>query len=111
MQLKFVTKVALVLIAILLVVIALRPMLTTAPVQAQSADVSPFYIEPGYQMLRAPDGSRQVYGKVVVDLRNGKIWGFPTQAEQPYPIDNLGKTPPTSHPFLLGTFAFSDTQK
>ena len=60
----------------------------------------------------APDGSRQVYGKVVVDLRNGKIWGFPTlTADSPYPVDQVNSAPPTSHPFLLGKYAFGDTDK
>jgi hypothetical protein len=42
---------------------------------------------------------------------DGKIWGFPTMAEQVYPVDNTSKTPPTSHPFLLGKFAFADAEK
>ncbi|HEY6301955.1 MAG TPA: hypothetical protein VIX14_02710 [Terriglobales bacterium] len=111
MQLDIVPRFTLVMIAIFLAMIAFRPVVTPPPVQAQSANAHPFYIEPGYQMLRAPDGSRQVYGKVVIDLRNGKIWGFPTLADQPYPVDNLNKTPPTSHPFVLGNFAFADTEK
>jgi hypothetical protein len=52
------------------------------------------YIEPGSEMLRAPDGSKQVYGKVVVDMRTGKIWGFPTNAPQSYPIAGLQNKPP-----------------
>jgi hypothetical protein len=68
------TKFLLTLIAIALVAIALRPYLAPQPVQAQSGDPSPFYIEPGTKMLRAPDGSRQVYGRVVVDMRTGKVW-------------------------------------
>jgi hypothetical protein len=52
-------------------------------------------------MLRAPDGSRQVLGKVMIDLSTGKVWGFPTTVEQPYPVDVMKSQPPTSTPFLL----------
>ena len=62
-------------------------------------------------MLRAPDGSKQVYGKVVVDLRNGKIWGFPTLSSDPYPSYAMDSKPQTSQPFLLGKFAFEDMDK
>ena len=63
-------------------------------------------------MLRAPDNGRQVLGKVVVDLQNGNIWGFPTLTQEPYPIDATGNTKaPTSHPFLLGKFDFAATNK
>jgi hypothetical protein len=71
---------------------------------AQSGSDNSVYIEPGVRMLRAPDGSRQVLGKVVVDLRNGNVWGFPTTADQPYPVDVTSQQPPTSKPFLLGKF-------
>ena len=103
-------KLMLVVIAIFLGIIAFRPVLTPAPVQAQS-NAYPFYIEPGYQMLRAPDGSRQVWGKVVIDLRNGKVWGFPTAVEGVYPVNGVAHKAPTAHPFLLGRFDFSDTDK
>jgi hypothetical protein len=62
-------------------------------------------------MLRAADGSKQVYGKVVVDLRTGKVWGFPTGSTDPYPFNALNSKPQTSHPFPLGRFAFEDTDK
>jgi hypothetical protein len=48
---------------------------------------------------------------MVVDLRTGKIWGFPTTTQDPYPITNTTTTPPTSHPFYLGRFAFGDMDK
>jgi hypothetical protein len=111
-KLDWLLKALLIIIAVFLGVIALRPALTPPAVHAQGAEGYPFYIEPGVSMLRAPDGSRQVYGKVVVDLRNGKIWGFPTlTSDSPYPIDQVNSTPPTSHPFLLGKYAFGDTEK
>ena len=91
--------------------IALRPCLVPAPVNAQNSEGYPIYVEPGTVMLRAPDGSRQVLGKMVVDLRSGKIWGFPTYTADPYPSSVTSSTPVTSHPFLLGTFALADMDK
>jgi hypothetical protein len=75
-------------------------------VQAQNSTY-PVYIEPGVTMLRTPDGSRQVLGKVVIDLRNGNVWGFPTTVEQPFPVDMTQQKPPTSTPFRLGRFDLS----
>jgi hypothetical protein len=69
------------------------------------------YIEPGVWMLRAPDGSRQLLGKVVIDLSTGKAWGFPTLVQVPYPQDATSNQPPTSEPFLLGTFDLAAIQK
>ena len=102
-------KLLLLIIAIFLGVIALRPFFVTEPVHAQSSDVYPFFVEPGYTALRSPDGSRQVLGKMIVDLRNGDIWGFPTLTSSPYPIDNTVSTPPTSRPMYLGKFDFTRT--
>jgi hypothetical protein len=48
---------------------------------------------------------------VVVDLRNGNIWGFPTLQPDPYPAAGAITTPPTSRPFLLGKFALADMDK
>jgi hypothetical protein len=112
LKLDWLVKALLIVIAVLLGIIAFRPTMAPPVVKAQTAEGYPFYIEPGVSMLRAPDGSRQVYGKVVVDLRNGKVWGFPTlTSDSPYPIDQVNSTPPTSHPFLLGKYAFGDTDK
>lgn len=104
------TKALLLVIAISLVAIALRPYIAPPAVMAESG-AGPYYIEPGTAVLRAPDGSRQVMGKVVVDLRNGNIWGFPTFTQDPYPAAGANTTPQTSHPFLLGKFALSDMDK
>jgi hypothetical protein len=111
MRSNAVTNFLLLLIAVALIGIAARPYLDPAPAQAQSTSVHPFYIEPGVQMLRAPDGSSQVYGKVVVDLRNGKVWGFPTGSLDPYPNYPMDNKPVVSRPFALGKFAFEDTDK
>ncbi len=104
------TNILLLTIAVLLVPIALRPLFTPQPAQAQSAEPYPFYLEPGTYMLRAPDGSSQIYGKVVIDLRNGKIWGFPTLGPQPFPVNMVDSKPQTTHPMALGRFAFEDTK-
>ena len=105
------TIVLLSIIAVALVAIAMEPIFVPHPAEAQSGAPYPFYIEPGSEMLRAPDGSKQVYGKVVVDLSTGKIWGFPTNAPQSYPSAGMQNKPPTSRPFELGKFAFEDTNK
>jgi hypothetical protein len=99
------------MIAVFLAAIAVRPYVAPPAVQAQSNEAFPFYIEPGTNMLRAPDGSQQVFGKVVIDLRNGNVWGFPTLNREPYPASGTQTIPQTSHPFLLGKFALSDMDK
>jgi hypothetical protein len=106
-----VTNFLLLLIAVALIVIAVKPYIDPVPAQAQTAAQHAFYIEPGVQMLRMPDGSGQVYGKMVVDLRNGKIWGFPTGSLNPYPSYPTDNKPTVSRPFALGKFAFEDTDK
>ncbi|MEI9979784.1 MAG: hypothetical protein WDN23_12475 [Edaphobacter sp.] len=106
-----VTNLLLLIIAVALIAIAARPYVYPAPAEAQSLSAHSFYIEPGVQMLRYPDGTGQVYGKVVIDLRNGKIWGFPTGTPDPYPSYPMDSKPSVSRPFSLGRFAFEDTEK
>ncbi len=105
------TNILLLLIAASLVVIAVRPYVRPQPAQAQSSMPYPLYIEPGTQMLRAPDGSKQVYGRVMIDMRTGKVWGFPTGSTDVYPTNALSSKPQTSHPFFLGRFALEDVEK
>jgi len=112
MKVDWLVKILLAAIVVLLGVNAFRSVVMPPTVRAQGGEAYPFYIEPGVTMLRASDGSRQVYGKVVVDLRNGKVWGFPTTTQDvPYPIDVVNGGTPTSHPFLLGKYAFGDTDR
>lgn len=99
------------MIAISLAAIAIRPYLHPQPAQAQTGSPYSLYIEPGTQMLRAPDGSKQVYGRVMIDMRNGTVWGFPTTTADTYPTNAMETKPQVSHPFVLGRFAFEDTQK
>lgn len=98
------TDAILTVIAALLVVLALQPAARPVSVQAQS-DGGNYYIEPGVTRLRKPDGSAQVDGRMVVDLRTGDIWGFPTiLANAPYPIDMADTKPVVSKPMYLGKF-------
>jgi hypothetical protein len=76
MKIDWLVKTLFVMIAVSLGTIAFRPILAPSEVRAQGSEGYPFYVEPGVAMLRAPDGSRQVFGKVVVDLRSGKVWGL-----------------------------------
>ena len=108
MKTDAVSKTMLAVVIVLLGVIALRPWLYPEISHAQSAPApGSVYIEPGVTMLRAPDGSRQVLGKVLIDLSTGKVWGLPTTVQQPYPVDVTQSQPPTSVPFLLGKFDLS----
>jgi len=93
-------------IALFLGMIALRPVISPGAVLAQS-DFSYLYVEPRTTLLRKPNGDQQVEGKMVIDMRNGDIWGFPTLSSTPYPIDTLRSTPPVSTPMYLGKFDFS----
>ncbi len=111
MKNDFFSKLLLSIIAIALVAIAIRPYVAPYPAQAQSNTAYPVFIEPGVVMLKSSDGSKQLYGRMVVDLRTGKIWGFPTQTTDPYPFNALNSKPQTSHPFELGRFAFEDMDK
>jgi hypothetical protein len=110
MRLDWAMRVSLGVIAISLAVLAFRPV-ASPPVVKASADAFPFYVEPGVEMLRYPDGSAQVYGKVVVDLRTGKIWVFPTGTQSSYPIDTTTSTPPVSRPVYLGKYAFGEVKE
>jgi hypothetical protein len=100
------TKAVLTTIAILLGILALRPAADPPSVGAQS-DYSSFFIEPGTTILRNLDGRGEVQGKVVIDRRNGDIWGFPTRTSAPYPVVVTSSEPPISKPMYLGRFDFS----
>ena len=111
MKLDWFVKLLLVLIVLFLAVLAFRPLVQPPPVQAQAGDSRSFYVEPGYTMLRKPDGSGQMYGKVMIDMRTGDIWGFPTMVESPYPVDVAKPEPPKSHPMYLGKFVLSEASR
>ncbi|MBZ5611173.1 MAG: hypothetical protein LAP38_23165 [Acidobacteriia bacterium] len=101
------TKSVLTAIAVLLGVLALRPVLRPIPAQAQSEGRT-LYIEPGVTMIRKPDGSSLGDGKMVVDLKSGDVWGFPTMVlNARYPVDVSNSKPAVSKPVYLGRFDFS----
>lgn len=104
------TNILLSTIAIALIAIAIRPLIAPKPAQAVG-EAYPLYVEPGVTMLRSPDGTSNVYGKVMIDMATGKIWGFPTLTNAPYPVDVSTTKPSISHPIFLGTFALQDTEK
>lgn len=108
MKLDRFVKTLLVITVLFLGLIALRPLVQPAPVSAQTNDSSRFYVEPGTTMLRKPDGTAQVYGKVFIDMQTGDVWGFPTNTTDPYPSNPANSTPPKSHPMYLGKFVLSD---
>jgi hypothetical protein len=100
-------RLELALIIVLLAAIAMRPFIFPEVSHAQSQSSRSVYIEPGVTMLRAPDGSRQVLGKVLIDINTGNVWGLPTTVDQSYPVNPMKSDPPTSVPFLLGKFDLS----
>jgi hypothetical protein len=111
MKMDWIVKTLLLMIAVLLGMIAFRPVVQPVTVRAETSEAYSFYIEPGVTMIRKPDGSSQVYGRMVVDMRNGDVWGFPTITNSPFPLDPTTTTPPKSHPFYIGKFLFSEAQK
>jgi hypothetical protein len=108
MKLDGTIKILLAIAVLFLGMIALRPLVQPAPVFAQAGEGHKFYVEPGTTMLRKPDGTSQVYGKVFIDMNTGDVWGFPTNTTDPYPSNPTSSTPPKSHPMYLGRFVLSD---
>ena len=95
-------------IAVLLAVGAwmAQPSRSLPPVYAES-DFSYMFIDPGTTILRDPDTGAQIQGKVMIDRRNGDVWGFPTASSAPYPVVQSYKEPPLSKTLYLGRFDFS----
>jgi hypothetical protein len=109
MKLDGFVKCLLVAIALLLGIVAFRPVVhPAAPVLAQGGAPYPFHIEQGTVSLKKPDGTT-TWGKVVVDMRNGDVWGFPMKAQNtPYPVYGSGDKSKASHPMYLGRMAFDE---
>jgi hypothetical protein len=110
MRLDWFVRTALGLVAVSLAWIAFGPLAHPPRVHAQTASTA-YYIEPGTVLLRKPDGTRQVAGKVFIDLNTGNVWGFPTGGDVPYPFDNTQSTPPVSQPMLLGRYDLGAMRK
>lgn len=100
------TKIILTAIAISLAVLAFRPAFWPAAVQAQT-DSPRFYVEPGNTLIQKPGGELQLQGRMMIDLRNGDIWGFPTNTDLPYPVDFINNTAPVIGAVYLGRFDLS----
>ena len=111
MKMDWFVKLMLLLIVVFLGTLVFRPVIRPAPVQAQASNASSFYVEPGYTMLRKPDGTAQMYGKMMIDMRTGDIWGFPTLVEGPYPVAATKTEPPKSRPMYLGKFILSEATR
>ena len=111
MKLDRLTQILLAMAVVFLAVIVFRPVVHPPAVKAQGDDVYPFFVEPGYTMLRKPDGSGQMLGKMMIDMRTGDIWGFPTLVDGPYPVDTAKPAPPKSHPMYLGQFVLRDATR
>lgn len=103
-RLDLYSKVVLTVIALLLAALAIRPMTHPQTAAAATNYTNYLYVEPGTTSIRKPDGSSQVEGKVIIDMRTGDIWGFPTLASVPYPFDSVNSKPPVSSPMYLGKF-------
>jgi hypothetical protein len=111
MKLDWFVKLLLLVIAILLAVVAFRPVVQPAQVLAQNGSPYPFHIEQGTVSLRKPDGTT-TWGKIVVDMCNGDVWGFPVKAQNtPYPVFGPGDSSKVSHPMFLGRMAFEEVQQ
>jgi len=113
MKADCVTKLFLAIIATLLGTLTVRPVFHPDLVRAESAEVHPFFVEPGYTTIRKPDGSAQVYGKIMIDMRTGDVWGFPTLVQAPYPASpNAANTKGArSQPIYLGQFVLDAAKR
>jgi hypothetical protein len=103
------TKAMLTIIAGLLAILAVQRAGEAPPVQAQAPE-SWLYVEPQTTIIRPPEGG-QIQGKVMIDLRNGDIWGFPTNSTAPYPVDLSKSEPPVSKPVYLGKFDLAPVRR
>jgi hypothetical protein len=108
MKLDWFVKLLLAAIVMLLTVVAFRPVAQPPSVLAQSGSPYPFFIEQGTVSLKKPDGNI-TWGKVVVDMRTGDVWGFPMKAQNtPYPVYGPSDTSKVSHPMYLGKMEFEE---
>jgi hypothetical protein len=96
------TKAVLSVIAVFLGILALRPITAPQSARAESAaSCAPLQFDERLRQIEYSKGSAM--GRIAIDLRNGNIYGFPTDALG-YPR-NPGKSEiPVSDPILLGRF-------
>jgi hypothetical protein len=105
MKTDWLVKSLLLLTAVFLGIIALRPYLAPPVVRAQSEVVYPITFGPSRVLTL---NNAVIEGNVVVDLRNGNVWGFPLFAQ---PSGTFDKSLPVSHPVLVGRLALEDLNK
>ena len=111
MKLDWFVRSLLIVIVLLLGVVAFRPVVQPPSVMAQDGSPYPFHIEQGVFTLKKPDGTT-TWGKIVVDIRSGDVWGFPMKAQNtPFPMYGPSDTPKVSHPMYLGKMAFSEATR
>ena len=110
MRCDFYTKAILTVIAAALVVIAGRGIGDPKPVEAAPTRAPRLQFDPDVTKIAAPDGSRNVFGRVAIDLETGDIWGFPTD-ELGYPRRPAARTPGYSSPVYLGQFDLSKIKR
>jgi hypothetical protein len=100
-------RAVLTVIAAALVVVAARPFLTPQPAAAIESDYTFLHFDPEVTKISKPDGSADVIGRVAIDLRNGDIYGFPTE-NLGYPRNPAAGKPGYSRPIYLGRFEFDE---
>jgi hypothetical protein len=108
MKFDWLVKLLLIAIVVLLGIVVFRPVAQPPTVFAQGGSPYPYWIEQGTVSLKKPDGN-VTWGKVVVDMRTGDVWGFPMKAQNtPYPVYGPSDTSRVSHPMYLGRMAFDE---
>ena len=107
-RIDFYTKFVLTAIALLLAVLAMRPVQVAA-----QTDVPNLYVEPGTVAIRGLNGGVTSDGKVVINMSTGEVYGFPTHgAGAPYPIDTMNDNRyPVAKATYLGKFDFSQMRR
>lgn len=101
------SRIVLTVIAIVLCLLVFRSPIGTVRAQSDSAATA-IYVEPGTVAIRSPAGGTLGEGKMMIDLKSGDVWGFPTTSSaSPYPVDPNSTTPPVSTPIYLGKFDLS----
>lgn len=100
------TTIVLTVIAVFLGVIAWQLAMGNPPqVGAENVPFAPLQFDTKLSDILIPSGGRTV-GRIAVDLRNGNIYGFPTDPVG-YPRASDKDTLPVSRPVLLGRFDLS----
>jgi hypothetical protein len=93
------TKVVLTAAVLLLGALAVQPLLNPAAVRAE-AEAASLYIEPGLTRIPGPNLGPDTMGKLVIDLKTGDAWGFPT-------IFTNYREPAISKPIYVGRMDFA----